>query len=76
MENLIEQYEEIYDFMQDLQKKIDDIPDFEESYWVNDYLVTAVDLCSAWLEKHEEEYYRLRSEEEIALNREYERSKL
>lgn len=75
MENLIDTYEEVLDFMEELHNIVEDIPEFEDSNWVDNYLTNALKLCSDWLEQNEEEYGRLKAEEEIALNREYERSK-
>lgn len=76
MENLADTYEEVLEFMENVKSFIDDIPDFEEKDYCEDYLSDIVKLCSDWLEQNQEEYLKIKTEEENSLIREYERSRL
>lgn len=76
MENLADIYEEVLEFMENVKSFIDDIPDFEEKDYCEDYLSDIVKLCSDWLEQNQEEYLKIKTEEENSLIREYERSRL
>lgn len=76
MENLIDTYEEVLEFMENVKGFFSDVPDFSEKYYCEDYLLDVIKLCSEWLEQNQEEYIKARTEEENSLIREYERSRL
>lgn len=76
MENLIDTYEEVLEFMENVKGFFGDVPDFSEKYYCEDYLLDIIKLCSEWLEQNQEEYIKARTEEENSLIREYERSRL
>lgn len=76
MESLTDTYEEVLEFMENIISFIDDIPDFEEKNYCEDDLSDIIKLCSDWLEQNQEEYLKIKTEEENSLIREYERSRL
>lgn len=76
MENLIDIYEEVVEFMENMESFIGDVPDFDGEYYCEDYLLEIVKICSDWLEEHQEKYLKEKTEEENSLIREYERSRL
>lgn len=74
--SLVDIYEEVEDFIDKLTKIKDDIPDFDEKFWCEDYLTDTIRMCEEWIEEHQEDYFKLRQQEIDELNYEFEKSRL
>lgn len=74
--SLIDTYEEVEDFIENLERIKYDIPDFDGKFWCGDYMNDILNICEEWIEVHQEEYYKLRQEEVEQLDYEFEKSRL
>ena len=57
--SLIDTYEEVEDFIENIEKVKDDIPDFDGKFWCEDYMMDILNICEEWIEAHQEEYYKV-----------------
>ena len=74
--SLIDTFEEVEDFIENIEKVKNDIPDFDGKFWCGDYFMDILNICEEWIEAHQEEYYKLRQEEINQLNYEFEKDRL
>jgi len=76
MGNLIDLYEEIADFVEQVESLANDVPDFEDKEYVENDLNDAKDTLNQWLENNKEWYDKQMRKEEFMRNAEFERSRL
>lgn len=76
MGDLIDLYEEIADFVEQVESLANDVPDFEDKEYVKNDLNDAKDTLNQWLENNKEWYDKQMRKEEFMRNAEFERSRL
>lgn len=76
MGDLIDLYEEIADFVEQVESLANDVPDFEDKEYVENDLNDAKDTLNQWLENNKEWYDKQMRKEEFMRNAEFERSRL
>lgn len=76
MGDLIGLYEEIADFVEQVESLANDVPDFEDKEYVENDLNDAKDTLNQWLENNKEWYDKQMRKEEFMRNAEFERSRL
>lgn len=76
MGDLIDLYEEIADFVEQIESLANDVPDFEDKEYVENDLNDAKDTLNQWLENNKEWYDKQMRKEEFMRNAEFERSRL
>jgi hypothetical protein len=74
--SLMEEFEEVEDFIKNVKRLYDEIPDFSKIFDCQDLLLDILKICEEWIEENQEEYSKLRQEEIDELNYEYEKSRL
>lgn len=76
MGDLIDLYEEIVNFVEQVESLANDVPDFEDKEYVENDLNDAKDTLNQWLENNKEWYDKQMRKEEFMRNAEFERSRL
>ena len=76
MGDLIDLYEEIAGFVEQVESLANDVPDFEGKEYVENDLNDAKDTLNQWLENNKEWYDKQMRKEEFMRNAEFERSRL
>ena len=76
MPNILDVYEDVEDFLDKIESLKFDIPRFENTDWCEDYINDIISLCNEWLDEHQSEYQKARYKEQLAIDEDYERSKL